>query len=339
MANSEIHGTSRKHNPGFTLIELLVVIAIIAVLIALLLPAVQQAREAARRSQCKNNLKQIGLAIHNYADVHNTLPLGSSPVGHFVPNWRMQIFPMLEQANIWNRLDFITGNIAGSQAPTNPNAVLLSGHLVPGYSCPSNPLPTHPTTGGYTENSNNQCGFQVPDYVGIAGSGERAPAGNDVLLNGRKVGIYNTNYQHFITGNGSMIWTQTVRMRDMTDGTSNTLVIGELSAPLAGQDLRSGYQGGYFGATSGVRPALQAATDEDAWGTGLTTIRYRPNAKSLQQGASYLYQVNMPLSSMHTGGVHGLLGDGSVRFISENININSLFFLAAKDDGQVIGEF
>ena len=96
----------REKRRAFTLIELLVVIAIIAILIALLLPAVQQAREAARRTQCKNNMKQIGLALHNYESTSTCFPLGSNAAWDRIPNWRLQIFPYLEQANLYSRMDF-----------------------------------------------------------------------------------------------------------------------------------------------------------------------------------------------------------------------------------------
>ncbi len=125
----------RKDARGFTLIELLVVIAIIAILIALLLPAVQQAREAARRTQCKNNLKQIGLALHNYHDMARTFPAGSL-FGDDEYGWGTFILPFLEQANLYNKIDF-TGQ--------GPNITLLfqegvTDQVLPFYICPSNSM-------------------------------------------------------------------------------------------------------------------------------------------------------------------------------------------------------
>jgi len=127
----------REKRRAFTLIELLVVIAIIAILIALLLPAVQQAREAARRTQCKNNMKQIGLALHNYESTSTCFPLGSNASWDRIPNWRLQIFPYLEQANLYSRMDF---NLSFSGLVTNANTTALSNNKIATYICPSSPL-------------------------------------------------------------------------------------------------------------------------------------------------------------------------------------------------------
>jgi len=325
---------------GFTLIELLVVIAIIAVLIALLLPAVQQAREAARRSQCKNNMKQIGLALHNYHDVHNTFPFGSAFYGGGVPNWRLQIFPMLEQGAAYNKLDF-AADFGGYVSTSAINGQTLSGHVVPVYVCPSSPLPSNPTTGGqgnyYT--TGNPSGFQVPMYVGIAGGGERAATGDDIVLGGQKVGVFSNIYQHYWTGNGVLNAGEITRMRDITDGTSNTMMVSEDSALVNNQDARAGYYGGYFGGSGSAVRASVALPTNDLWAIGIRSIRYRPNTRTAQQGGEAMYQMNVPLTSLHTGGVHGLLADGSVRFVSENINLLSLMYVAARNDGQVLGEF
>ncbi len=149
---------------AFTLIELLVVIAIIAILIALLLPAVQQAREAARRSTCKNNMKQLGLALHNYHDVFNTFPIGQQP-GNTRPNWRVGILPYMDQAPLYNQLDMVSGDFASPY--TAPNDV-LAGLIVAVYACPSSPLdPTSTAPGNNGDrgqahhygNSGNLCSF------------------------------------------------------------------------------------------------------------------------------------------------------------------------------------
>jgi len=134
----------RPRRIGFTLIELLVVIAIIAVLIALLLPAVQQAREAARRTQCKNNMKQIGLSLHNYESTSNCWPIGSFFPFATVPNWRLQIFPYFDQAALYNQLDF-TQSFAGNASTTNTN--ILAKRVLATYVCPSSPLDPCPNLG------------------------------------------------------------------------------------------------------------------------------------------------------------------------------------------------
>ena len=139
---------------GFTLIELLVVIAIIAILIALLLPAVQQAREAARRTQCKNNLKQIGLALHNYHDVHNGFPMGNMIPGTHGPTAWVAMLPFIEQAPLFNQINF---SAAGSwwfgSGAASVNAATFSGKKIPGYICPSMTLVTMRSPYGTPANS------------------------------------------------------------------------------------------------------------------------------------------------------------------------------------------
>jgi prepilin-type processing-associated H-X9-DG protein len=130
------------------------------------------------------------------------------------------------------------------------------------------------------------------------------------------------------------------RIRDCTDGTSNTMLVGEQSAPIAGIDYRSGYYGGWSGFTvQSTVPNITSAMD--TYGSGITTIRDGNviNAKTAPAGGNAVYRGNLVLNSLHSGGVHALLADGSVRFISENIAFATLKQLASRDDGFVIGEF
>ena len=187
----------RRHPRGFTLIELLVVIAIIAVLIALLLPAVQQSREAARRTQCKNNLCQIGLAIQNYEMAHNVLPPGSvnptgpirsEPIGYHM-SWAVQILPYLEQQNVFRSIDFAVG----AYDPRNEKSRKM---VIPSYLCPSD-----------FRHSTGDQGSSPSNFAGVQHDVE-AP-------------IDNGNH-------GVFVLNLAVSMDSVTDGTSTTLFVGEI---------------------------------------------------------------------------------------------------------------
>lgn len=314
----------RRTRRGFTLIELLVVIAIIAILIALLLPAVQQAREAARRSTCKNNMKQLGLAIHNYHDVFNSFPIGAQN-GIRRPNWRIGIFPYIDQAPAYNKLDF-SGNFYGNFSSTN---TFLSDFQIPVYRCPSSALP--PTVLSIHPNGSRGTGMAI-DYVGIAGA-STDPGGQSGVCSPvmSRAGIW--------CENGLLAANVSFKIRDCTDGTSNTLIIAEQSGTNGTADSRSMWYGAYQGVRLGGRSPSWTAGD-DVWGAGITTIRdgYGINPSSQGAGGDNL-EGNTHLTSFHVGGVHALLADGAVRFISENIDFTTLKELAAKDDGQVVGEF
>jgi len=319
----------RLRKVGFTLIELLVVIAIIAILIALLLPAVQQAREAARRTQCKNNMKQIGLALHNYESTTTCFPPGSNFALGWdrVPNWRLHIFPYLEQANLYARMDFNV-SFNGNVATTNTTA--LSNNKIAAYICPSSPLDPNSSIG-----NNNGQRTQIPMYVGISG------ATPDIA--GRTVGSA-SNYGGFYTNNGMLLHNQQTRIRDAVDGTSNVMMVAEQSGRVGTTDMRSGYYGGYtgtnnFGTPSGAPVSATVPGGADSWSTGLTSVQYRINSPTLAAGSNNPYDANTVINSFHVGGIHGLLGDGSVRFLSENMDMGVLQNLCSRDDGVPLGEF
>jgi prepilin-type N-terminal cleavage/methylation domain-containing protein len=315
---------------GFTLIELLVVIAIIAILIALLLPAVQQAREAARRTQCKNNMKQIGLAIHNYHDTFDSFPVGNYP--NYTGNWRIGILPYIDQSTMFNRITF-TPNPADFNAwggTFGINAPVFRGTLVPAFNCPSSTLPRNSTLG----TMNNFDNAQTMDYVGIAGGVDELapnrwdPSGlglcTDVVYSGR------------MCHNGLLPALRHKKMRDATDGSSNTMLVGEQSGMLGGTDVRANYWGGW-GGTSLERTPFPGVTGCEIV-TGITTVRYQINATSAPSGNQPWY-LNTVMNSFHTGGCHALLGDGSVRFLSQNMNLPTLIYLSVANDAKTIGEF
>ncbi|MES2792094.1 MAG: DUF1559 domain-containing protein [Planctomycetota bacterium] len=323
---------------AFTLIELLVVIAIIAVLIALLLPAVQQAREAARRSQCKNNLKQVGLALHNYAETMLVFPIGALAPRHN-GNWRWRVLPYLDQAPLYSQLTLVPASGAAGfnarQQPTQTaryiNGFLALNNLVlPVYLCPSSSQPSNSNATTSTM-SNGENGLMI-DYVGISGStpdpGNRTTVCSAEIPSGRGM----------VCENGLLIPNGSTRLRDVTDGTSNTLICAEQSGLVGTQDLSANYEGGWTGWYPQSFRAPQVS-DTDSFGSGITTLRQAINAKTGGIGGTIAYGLNTVINSYHTGGTHGFLADGSVRFLSENMNLQTLLQLGSKDDGQVIGEY
>jgi len=332
-------GTGSRRG-AFTLIELLVVIAIIAVLIALLLPAVQQAREAARRSQCKNNLKQIGLALHNYHDTFTTFPIGAQFPRH-KGNWRSRILQYLDQAPLYNQLSAVeptaSSGYTSQQEAANAKKYIgayavLSGLMLNVYVCPSSALPQNadPTT---STMNNSESGL-MHDYVGVAGAGPDP--------GGRAVGVVCSadlsGSRGIVCENGLLFPNGVARIRDITDGTTNTLIVAEQSGAVGGKDLSANYEGGWNGwYNSAGRPAK--VTDTGYFGAGTTTLRYAINSKSTPNGSAITYGHNTLINSFHTGGIHGLLADGAVRFLSENMNLPTLLQLGSKDDGQTLGEF
>lgn len=323
---------ARKSAPrsGFTLIELLVVIAIIAILIALLLPAVQQAREAARRTQCKNNMKQIALAIHNFHDIHNRFPAGffGSPhnanIAYDTHQWLglfPQILPQLEQPALYERIAVWKG-VDRRPNPASPGTFIdepnwwwdeiaddtwtISQTKLSAFRCPSDiesatsgifvalhayVLPASPNslnlTGGYFGPPDNVSG--PTSYLGVGGGGSDVQGG--------------WAYRKGIFGSRTKF-----SFRDVTDGTSNTFLIGEATG---GPSFQHSWMGG------GYMP--------DAWGLS----QVAPHEGDWYQFGSY-----------HTGIVQFALADGSVRSISKNIDFSNVFrWLSAMSDGRVVGEF
>ena len=302
------------------------VIAIIAVLIALLLPAVQQAREAARRSQCKNNLKQLGLALHNYHDTFTIMPPGGNYPGY--ASFFVGLLPYMDQAAAFNQFDFNSDfdNRSGYRTFTAAQAAIYTKLLVPGLNCPSSELVNFGS--GTTCGAGTQVS-QRPSYVGISG------AVYDVN-NGTTLYTSDTGYGWYVT-NGVLAANGGTRIRDFTDGTSNTIVMGEQGRPLtSGADNRSSMHCG--GAWEGCYyPGGSTAANQFC--QNLVNIAYGINNMGSLTNADAPYKSSNPLSSRHVGGAHVLRGDGTVTFLSDNLNFLTLLKLAHKSDGNVIGEY
>ena len=335
---------------GFTLIELLVVIAIIAILIALLLPAVQQAREAARRTQCKNNLKQLGLAFHNYESTYMTFPpaASASPLhGRHHPNHWFRILPFLEESPLYNQLgifDSLSGNPNMWMGSGSPGTVelrkILDGLVLQSFICPSTDLPQM--------QRQNRAGQSVgdylfPSYAGIMGSVNHRTTDHNGL-NGS-----------WCSAGGIFIGNVPVRIRDITDGTTNTMMVGELSAKpprFNGAEYRVAVPqtGAWIGSKNHRIPngdgTWSSTGSHNGGGDGsrdmraynVTSVRQNPNPKGLANWQRSR-RCNPPLKSRHVGGVQILLADGSARFISDNIDLLTLFNIADRNDSNVLGEF
>ena len=338
---------------GFTLIELLVVIAIIAVLIALLLPAVQQAREAARRSQCKNNLKQVGLALANYTERTKGLyPPGNvaSNVGGWGPSWWIFIMPYMDMGPTFKRMDFSGAHpgwsCCGSQSGVN-NCVTMSTASWEFARCPSSPLE-------FRRDSGN-CTMPHGQYFGIMGAtdgpGFVQAASRKANCCGCCGGQQGTGQ---ISAGGMFGPLESRSEAKMTDGSSNIIVIGEASDFIYNSSGVVGVPGQKVVDAVGVHGILMGSPNltrvEAAPGGmferqfNLLTVRYSPNAKAINNDATWPgigdnFGINLPLNSAHAGGAQVLMGDGSVRLVNNTIDMLSLRRLATRDDGAPVEGF
>lgn len=329
-----------RRQPAFTLVELLVVIAIIGVLVALLLPAVQAAREAARRAQCSNNLHQLALASHNFHDVRGAFPAGvyqqqfaSKPKYRAVTLFA-KLLPYLEQTGLaegWDEVDPLNNTQGGSASRTAAKLAALV--------CPSDVIPANPVDTG------SGRWYGLTSYGGNGGSRSYDPqmATND--------GVF------FVVGPGSQTDPSghPVRMADIQDGLSNTLLFGErshfdnnhdsfaanLSAP-SGNFINALGTIGWWGASGGRLAA------GDVTMSAYAPINFRVPAP-FDKGStmvpaatdynSYLYYNDRRMcafGSQHPGGANFTLGDGSVRFLTQNIAMPVFQTAAVRNDGQAV---
>ena len=289
-----------KRNSGFTLIELLVVIAIIATLVAILLPAVQQAREAARRSSCKNNLMQIGIAIHNYEHMWECLPLGSADPASVIENervgyaigWMARILPHIDEGNAFDAINFKFGAYAPENAKV---AAFTSGWM----RCPSSS-----DSSTYTIEQTDDDGNSVDDPIVVAGTNYAA--------------CYDSRIAPLTAeSNGAFVLNKMLRSKDIRDGISHTLYGGEKS--FVDDEL-----GWISGTSSSV--ATTGIEINGSMGSYFSAITFSPS------------QMMPGFNSRHRGGAQFIVGDGSVRFISENINPDVYNLLGNREDGELVGD-
>jgi prepilin-type N-terminal cleavage/methylation domain-containing protein len=347
-----------QRRSGFTLIELLVVIAIIAILIALLLPAVQQAREAARRTQCKNNLKQYGLGLHNYHDIYNGFPIGgqgnsanpADPNGGNSANprsgWQVYILPMMDQSALYNQLHFdgpragqLYGGVQGSVTRiVLPDKDEAGEKQVPYAMCPTDPWPRH-VAGSTSTPYKTTAMWAQASYTGSIGS-QRTPSSTascspfnvyaETLPAPGNVDYGRSHNKLRISGmfcyHGVFL-----NIRDVTDGTSNTIMVGEVRP-----DCHSHAPYGWW--FSNAMGDAHASTVCPINEFNTCTMAPKKVSNAACTGLAE-YNYSWGFKSFHTGGVHFLLGDGTVRFISQNIDHTNYQRLGGRGDGQTIGEF
>ncbi len=324
-----------KRLRGFTLIELLVVIAIIAVLIALLLPAVQQAREAARRSSCKNNLKQYGLALHNYHDTFGAFPPAANYSGqwsNYPVGWQVRILPYADQAPLYNEMDFSAGSATGAAGVDKllPNGKYLRQMTTPYSKCPSD-ASSSPDGNWAQASYGGSMGSQRTDSANGACQPFITP-GVHYENPGGSPGHGNTTEKRYIAGMFGRLLSEKITIADVTDGTTNTILVGEILP--ACHD-----HGGGWWHFNGMANAHASTSVPLNTFTTCSSPYTRSNPPFPTCTAQNNWNLSWGFRSSHVGGAHFLLCDGSVRFVSENLDYRTYQNLGTRNDGKVIGEF
>ncbi|QDS86523.1 hypothetical protein EC9_06870 [Rosistilla ulvae] len=331
----------KKH--GFTLVELLVVIAIIGILVGLLLPAVQAAREAARRMQCSNNLKQIGIAMHNYHDTFKKLPMGlkndyghaldmrGQQYGHKLPsgtpfqsnmaqyNWSAYIAPFVELQNAFDAID-VNGRYA-AEAMDIATARAVVATPVAGFRCPSDTGEDVNVHGIYRVKALNGTTYDVAtsNYAGVADD-DGGGGGLNLSMDARgcKGVLYNDSDDRF---------------RDVTDGTSNVLLVGERADEtyngLCGKKQITGAATLYVSSAQSLLAHSNRGASSALGVAGAGINVDAPNCADM-------YNVKVPFTSLHPGGAQFVLVDGSVHFLSETLDLTTYRRLANKEDGNPV---
>lgn len=354
--------TKTNRRSGFTLVELLVVIAIIGILVGLLLPAVQAAREAARRMQCGNNLKQLALATHNYESSYRRFPMGASSITFSA---QARILPYIEQANLQNMINFSLPPYLGSGPNTFPNPIFVAlfANVVPTFLCPSDPAPQQ-----YTQViSGTTYTFSGINYMFSNGSGTQ------------------TYYDDRYRTDGIVYLNSRVGFNDIVDGTSNTVMLSEtvrgdgIDETLAAGVLPRFPYRRMLNGSSGISPAGPATGgytgSGSGWPSGLVSNpnlapvvaghnQWRGGAAGTGRGFSWVRGLSANVStngynapnskipdisfhgsgfygprSMHSGGANVAFADGSIRFITDGMDVVLCRAIHSASGGEVVGDF
>jgi prepilin-type N-terminal cleavage/methylation domain-containing protein/prepilin-type processing-associated H-X9-DG protein len=341
---------ARGGRKGFTLIELLVVISIISILIGMLLPAVQKIREAANRLKCSNNLKQIGLAIHNYHDTQNKFPLGMPGLDARCWSWRVYILPQLEQDNIYNQMQadparfWLPPDMGGGgngmagtiwDIDTIPQSKINGAggiNVASGsprnklsiYVCPSDILP-----------GRNSGGYAKSNYVGNSGSSRNFNSVQNAWVSAWPFGTwYGCGQVKGSAQNGLLLYandsyeTWVVTMSEVSDGLSNTFLVGEASVS---QNVGPGMT------NHGAFPVWVGGNDNGTcigWYTAGNALRLADDVFKLNLKTSDVS--NASFGSRHTQGANFVLGDGSVRFVRQSMDLRTYAATATRNGGEVL---
>ncbi len=317
----------RSFRRAFTLIELLVVIAIIAILIGLLLPAVQKVREAANRVECQNNLKQLGLAYHNYHDANRAFPplwvIGeTNPAAEPAHGWGVFILPYIEAGNISINYD-MNGNVLLPTSATNRAAIQTRIKVM---ECPSSP--DHEI---YTNDVSPLLGYPAGSVTYQAAPSDYAPV----------AGVHSTAWNAIAATNaggqreGFLEANKKTRMAQIQDGTSNTLLLAEVAGRprhyVRGRDVTdpmNPQQGGGWGDPLASETWLGGSDETGTVVAGPCIV----NCTNSHPLGSLLWN----LYGFHTGGMNAVMGDGSVRFIGQNVSAVSVLYMVTRRKGEVI---
>jgi len=321
MPLSAFHRTSSRPQHGFTLVELLVVIAIIGVLVALLLPAVQAAREAARRSQCSNNIRQIGIALHNYHDVFLAFPMNYRPKGnngtpqYTTMSWMQGILPFIEQGNLYNSMSI-------AEPMSLPNNLKAAETPIKTYLCPSDGLTRNGMMSGRSDGGGTKA---VQNYKACSGAAWNwhmenkenvrwGPVESNGLTNCD--GLICSNSQGAVPSNMTWVMKNMTRFSTITDGTSNTFAVGE------------------------AIPAWSAWTwwynQNAAVATAALPLNYKRGIEKLETHVGS-WNRNYSFYSLHPSGANFGMIDASVRFVPDNIDLNLYRALATTEGGESVG--
>ncbi|WP_437188040.1 DUF1559 domain-containing protein [Planctomicrobium sp. SH668] len=367
--------TSARKRSGFTLIELLVVIAIIGVLVSLLLPAVQQAREAARRSQCRNNLKQLSLAVHNYMDSNTCTPLhmhriasdyagGNGRAGG--KSWYCGLLPYVDQSAAYNRLNFSDGEGWNAFAAGTSTQMQVSRVRISMFICPSESV-TNAVQGigaanfSYVGNAGRPRNILLPGQAPTAGATLGPSPGTISMSRMTPGGPYSDRWRSATN--------RSFAMRDVTDGTSNTALFSESLISNGSQENTDRRRNLCYTnsamveqydvyADAVVRDGLTNPQNwgdwtqykghswmySDSWQKHVYAHLMPPNTISLAAYSSDTFRCHegdgaIAASSDHTGGVHLAMMDGSVRFVSNSIALPIWWAIGTKSGGETVGEF